>query len=212
MKARPWLWRAPMLLALAGLLALLAMGSSLVRLVALLPSAPTPLASWVAAALVLAFLPALLVRGSPLGAALAVAVPVLVLSAYGAGRIDWLRVLKDFGVQEEGALDLARLALGALALALAWALHVVDTALRLRVRSEERGIAPDEARAGSALVLRAGAGAGGVALACAAGLALLGMAGLAIGAIAPATKAAFVAPVLAALLLAGAGVWLARSS
>lgn len=204
-------WRAPGLLALGALLGALLMDSSLLGMLSLLPSPPSPLVVWVAGALALALLPALLVRGPPTGAMLAVAVPVLVVSAYGAGRIDWLRVLKDFGVQEEGALDWTRLALSALALVLVWVVHVVDTAMRLRARSLERGVEADQLAPAVTLVVRTGAGAGGLALAGVAGVAVLAMGGLALGELGVASKAAFVAPVLAALLLAGAGVWLARS-
>jgi hypothetical protein len=163
-------------------------------------------------ALAIAFLPALLVRGSPLAPTLAVTIPMLVLSTYGAGRIDWLRVLKDFGVQESTVMDLPRLGLCALALALAWGIHVLDMALRLRTRSTERGISPEQVAPAAWLVARAGVTATGIATLCTVGVALLAYGAIALGALAPASKAAFIAPVLAALLLAGAGVWLARTS
>lgn len=209
---KAWLVRLPMLLALAGLLTWLVLGSSLASLVSLLPSPPSPLGAWVLAALVLAFVPALVARASPLPATLAVVVPALVLASYGAGRIDWLRVLKDFGVQEKGAIDLLRLLMGALAVLLAWAIHVADMAVRLKERSAARGVPEDQTGSATRIVLRDGAVGAGLALACAAGVALLAFAGVAIGDLGAASKAAFVAPVLAAVLLAGAGVWLARSA
>lgn len=202
--------RAPLVVALALVLSVALARSSLV---ALLPF-PYDTTTWlyVEAALVIALLPALLTRGSPTGAAAMVVVPVLAAAAYGASRLDWLRVLKDFGVQEASGLDPWRLALGALALVLWWALHATDLALRLRDRSLERGIERWQADAAARIVARRCAEAAGVALAGAMGLLGVAVLGARAAGWLPTERAALVAPLVAAVLLVAVAVWLATES
>lgn len=208
MSARLLAARAPFVLALAAVLALLLARSSLARM---LPFALTGVASlWLALAIAAALLPALLARDSPAPAAAFVTVPALAVAAYGASRLDWLRLLKDFGVAEARPIDPARLLLGALALALLWGLHAADTATRLRERAVERGIARAEAdRASRRVLLRTGQA---LALALAGALGLLGLAlvGVSLGDLVPTERGAFVVPLAAAALLVGAAVYLAR--
>lgn len=197
--------RAPILLALVALLTLLATTSSLTRL---LPEGPWPI--WFLLGSAALLLPALLARDTPLPAAALVVVPVLAAASYGASRLDWLRVLKDFGVAEAGAMHLPRLGLAALALLLLWTLHATDLAVRMRLRAIERGIAPAEAAEAALRSARASALAGGLALAGAAGLLAVGVAGLQLSAVFPSERAALAAPLLAAGLLVAAALWLAR--
>lgn len=208
MNARVVAVRAPFAAALAILLAILLGTSSLTRF---LPFAYVlaPVGFYVALGLLVALVPALLARGSPLPATLAIVVPALTASAYGASRLDWLRLLKDFGVAEESALSPLRLALSLLALLLAWAMHAADLAARLRWRSRERGAPPEHADAAARIALLRGAQA--AALATGGALALLGVAlvGALLARVLPVARAAFVAPLLAALLLAAAGAYLA---
>jgi hypothetical protein len=146
--------------------------------------------------------PALLTRGSPLPATLLVLVPVLALASYGESRLDWLRTLKDFGIAEDTGPSLLRLGLGFLALALAWILHVLDTSFRLRWRSVERGIPPAQARAAWRVTLRRGARNGAMALGGALALALVVLGSAMLGPdLLPVGRMAFLAPLLAALLL-----------
>ena len=207
-RARIALARAPALAALALVLALLLGRSSLAR--------PLPFALegiawlWLLAALVLALAPALLARETALPAAAFVTVPALAASAYGASRLDWLRLLKDFGVTEAAPVDLARLALAALALGLLWALHAADLAARLRERALERGIERAQANDAARRSLARNARALGLALAGAAGLLVVALVGMRVGDLVPTERGAFVVPLLAAGLLLLAAVYLAR--
>lgn len=199
--------RAPILAGLALVLALLGASSSLLRL---LPEGPWML--WLLAGSTLALLPALLARDTPLPAAALVVVPALAAASYGASRLDWLRVLKDFGVAEPDALRWMRLALGALALLLLWALHATDLALRLRHRAVERGIDPAQASAAALRSAQESAKAALVALAGAAGLLAVGLLGLQLASVLPTERAALLAPLVAAALLVAAAAWLARGA
>lgn len=207
MNARVALARLPFALVLAALLTALLAMSSLARFLPFALAGSALL--WLGLALLAALAPAVLARGSPLPAALAVAVPALAAASYGASRLDWLRLLKDFGVAETSALSPLRLALGLLALLVAWAMHATDLSLRLRGRSLARGATPEQARAASRVALVRGAQAG--ALALAGGLALVGVAlvGALLAKVLPVERAAFVAPLVAALVLAAAGAYLA---
>ena len=210
MNSRVLAVRAPIVLALVVVLALLLARSSLTRM---LPFAIGGIVwLWLLVALLVALLPALLARDTPLGAAALVVVPSLAVSSYGASRLDWLRLLKDFGVAEEHAVEWARLSLGALALALLWALHAVDTGSRLRERAVERGIDPAQAGAARRRVLVRSSQALGVALAGAAGLLALALLGIQLGEALPTERGAFVVPLVAAALLAGAALYLARGA
>lgn len=209
MNARVLAVRAPMLLGLAVVLTLLLARSSLTRM---LPFAVGGIVlAWILVALALLLIPALLTRDTPLLAAALVVVPVLATSAYGASRLDWLRVLKDFGVAEDTAIDAARIALGAAALLLLWALHAVDLAARMRTRAVERGIDAAQADAASTRIMLRCAQSGAIALVGAGGLLIVGLVGLQLGSLLPTGRAAFVVPLLAAALLVGAAIHLARS-
>lgn len=208
MKARVILLRAPFALLLAVLILLLVRSSSLLTLVPVDIPGSLFLGAGLALALLL-LLPAVFAGGSPLPATLAVLVPVLALSSYGASRLDWLRVLKDFGVAEAATVMPMRLALALGALLLAWAMHATDLAMRLRWRALERGIPAPQAQAATGASLRRTATT--AALALAGTLALLGIA-LAAGLLStvlPVSRAAFAAPLIAAALLVGAALWLA---
>lgn len=206
---RRLLARAPILALLALVLTLLVMRSSLASLLPFdVARFPAPL--YVFAALALALVPAWLARETPLSATAAVVVPVLVVSSYGASRLDWLRLLKDFGVAETAVIDPLRLALAALALVLLWTLHAVDLAQRLRRRAIERGIEPAQASLGARRTLRRNAEAGAIAVAGAGGLLAVGIIGLQLARALPTQRAALVAPLVAAALLVAAAVWLAR--
>ena len=208
MRGRLALARAGPLLVLALLGATLLLTSSLQRLLPV-PLAPLPWLPLLALGLLGALLPALLTRGSPLPAALVVLVPVLAAASYGESRLDWLRTLKDFGVAEEQGPSLARLGLGFAALAAAWALHVVDTSLRLRWRSVDRGIPAAQARAASRVSLRRGALVGAMALGGALLTAVLVLGAALVGPLVlPVERMSFLAPLLAALLLAAAALLL----
>lgn len=194
--------------ALVALSAWLLAGSSLWLL---LPSPPPVWALLVG--LLLLYAPALLTRRSPLPAALAVLVPVIAAASYDQSRLDWLRLLKDFGVTDTTGAgpSVVRVALSLLALLLVWALHVADHATRLRLRALERGLDAREARAASRLALRVGARRAALAL----GATLLLCAIVAAASFAQADRllagrAALVAPLVAAVLVAGAAVLLAR--
>lgn len=207
MRMRLALVRAPVLALLAATCGLLLLMSSLTRFVPLPPSFVGWLLGTLGVLVLLA--PALLARGSPLPAALAVVVPTLAAASYGASRLDWLRTLKDFGLEEDEGLLLPRMGLALLALLLAWLLHATDVASRLRWRSEARGILPAQARAAQKASLRRGLLHAGLALG---GTLLAG--GLLLGSailgprLLPVGKMAFVAPLLAALLLAAAALFL----
>lgn len=208
MNARVVAWRAPFVVALAVVLALLLARSSLASL---LPVALEGVAlAWLLLALLVALVPALLARDTPVPAAAFVAVPALAAASYGASRLDWLRVLKDFGVAESSPIDGVRLALGAVALALVWALHAADLGARMRERAMERGIDAAQAAAGARRVAHRCAQALGIALAGAAGLLVVALVGLRIGQLVPTERGALVVPLLAAALLVGAAVYLAR--
>lgn len=166
--------------------------------------------AWLLAGIVLALLPALLARATPLPAAAIVTIPILILGAYGASRLDWLRVLKDFGVAEASPIHALRLVLSALAILLLWTLHATDTAARLRQRAIERGIDETQARAAATQTLRRTTQAGALALAATTGLLLIGILGLQLGAILPTERAALAAPLTAAALLVVAALYLAR--
>lgn len=192
--------RVPLLVALAFVLAVVALQSSLLRLV------PVDLAAWPFNLLVflgmLALLaPAAFSRGSPLPLAASVAVPVVMLGAYGESKLDWLRTLKDFGVAEDGT-SVPRLLWAAAALALLWALHVADFAWRLRERALARGIPAEHAEAASAAVVRRSLAAGGFALGVTALVAVVVLYGAALGALVDLGGFAFVVPLLATALVA----------
>lgn len=175
---------------------------------------PLPLASvpgflLLALGLFALLLPALLQRGSPLPATLLVLVPVLVLASYGESRLDWLRTLKDFGVEEPAGPSFLRMGLGVLSLALAWALHALDTGFRLRGRSVERGIPPVQARAAWRVALRRGLLDGALALAGSLVLSAVVLGAALVGPLVlPVERMAFLAPLLAAALLAVAALLL----
>lgn len=208
-RARIILARAPFVLALALLLTLVLARSSLGRLVPFDFATP-PVFAYVFLALVAALAPALFARRAPLPAAALVAVPVLAVGAYGASRLDWLRLLKDFGVEEPGAIDPLRLAFSALALLALWALHAADVSVRLRVRAIERGIDPQDARTAARISIKRSAQAAGLAFAGAAGLLVVGLVGVVVGNVIPTQRGALVVPLLAAALLAAAAFWLTR--
>lgn len=208
MNARILAARAPFTVALAIVLGFLLSRSSLTRM---LPFATDGIVwIWIVLALALALAPALVARDTPLPATALVVVPTLAASSYGASRLDWLRVLKDFGVAEGSPVDFLRLLVAALALVLAWALHAVDLSVRLRERAIERGIARPQAQAAARRSLSRSVEALGLALAGAAGLLVVALVGVQIGRFVPTERGAFVVPLLAAALLAGAAVYLAR--
>lgn len=200
--------RAAFLLALVVVLALLLARSSLTRMLPFAIGGVVWL--WLMLALAVALLPSLLARDSPLPAAAFVVVPALATASYGASRLDWLRLLKDFGVAEADPIDPARLMLGALALALLWGLHAVDTATRLRDRAIERGIEPAQANAARGRVLMRTGQALGLAALGAMGLLVLALLGTSLGNAVSTERGAFVVPLVAAALLVGAAVYLAR--
>lgn len=208
MRGRLALVRLGPVVLLAGLGAALLATSSLQRILPVSPPLPLWLATlWVG--LLLAFVPALLARGSPLPATLAILVPVLAASAYGASRLDWLRTLKDFHLVDDAGPNLLRLGLAAVALLLAWGLHALDTAFRLRWRSRERGILPGQARAAFRVSLRRSGIAAAQALASAALLAALVLLAAWLGPrFLPVERMAFLAPLAAALLLGVAALLL----
>lgn len=200
--------RASILVPLALLLTLLLAQSSLT---ALLPFAMAGLpALLLAAALLLAFLPALLARESPLPAAAFVTVPALAAATYGASRLDWLRLLKDFGVYEVDPWSPLRLALGAIAVTLLLGLHVADFALRLRARAIERGIDTREASTAASRSAQRNGIALAVAVVGAAGLLAVALLGLRVGGMMSTERGAFIVPLAAAALLVGAALLLAR--
>lgn len=208
MNARLLAARAPFVLGLVVVLALLLARSSLTRM---LPFAIGGIVwLWLILALAVALLPALIARDSPLPAAGFLVVPSLAVASYGASRLDWLRLLKDFGVAEAGPIDPARLLLGALALGLLWALHAIDTATRLRDRAIERGIERPQADAARGRVLMRSGQALGLATLGALGLLVLALVGTTIGNAISTERGAFVVPLLAAGLLVGAAIYLAR--
>ena len=208
MNGRVYSMRLPLVAGLALVLALLLARSSLARL---LPFSVGGIVwAWLILGLFAALLPALFARDTPLPAAAVVTVPALAVASYGASRLDWLRVLKDFGVAETGAIDFARLALGALALVLLWMLHALDLSTRLKLRAIERGIEAPQATSAGARALTRSAQALGLALAGAAGLLVVALVGIQIGAVVPTERGAFVVPLVAAALLVGAAVYLAR--
>jgi hypothetical protein len=211
MRLRVMAWRAPIVLALALALTAVAVRSSLAQL---LPFDITSLpgVGWLFLAILAALVPALAARTTPLPAAAVVTVPVLVAASYGASRLDWLRVLKDFGVAEPGALDPVRLALAVLALALLWTLHAADMAMRFRLRAVERGIDEAQARAAASRTVRRNAQAGALAIAGALGLLLVGILGLQVSAWIPTERAALAAPLVAAAALVAAALYLARGA
>lgn len=205
MRGRIILARLPVVILLAIAMTILLARSSLVALLPVAPSLP-----WVFGGILLLLVPSLVARETPLPAATLILVPILAVSAYGAGRLDWLRVLKDFGVAEAGAIDPPRLALGATTILLLWALHAVDLATRLRSRAIARGIDAAQAGAAARRTLLRNMQAAGIALAGAIGLLPVALLGLAAGARLPVERAALVAPLLAAAILAGAAIWIAR--
>lgn len=208
MNARLLAARAPLIVGLVVVLALLLARSSLTRMLPFGIGGVVWL--WLMIALAIALLPALLARDSPLPAAALLVVPSLAVASYGASRLDWLRLLKDFGVAEAGPMDAARLLLGAAALALLWALHAVDTATRLRDRAVERGIERPQADAARGRVLMRSGQALGVATLGAIGLLVLALVGTTIGNAISTERGAFVVPLFAAALLVAAAIYLAR--
>lgn len=206
-RARLLATRAVPLAALALLSTVLLLGSTLW---ALLPTRPP--GALVLALVALLYVPALLTRATPLPATLAVLVPVLAAGSYGQSRLDWLRLLKDFDVtQQDPTPDVLRMVLSLVALLLVWALHVVDHATRLRAHALQRGVDPREADGAARLVVRVGALRALVALAATLLLALVaGAAWLARAERLLAGRAALLAPLVAALLIAGGALALAR--
>jgi hypothetical protein len=203
--------RAPILLALAIALTAAGARSSLAKLLPL-DITTLPGLAWLFVAITLALIPALLTRATPLPAAAMVSVPVLVLASYGASRLDWLRVLKDFGVAETDAVDPLRLLLAIVAMLLLWALHATDSATRLRLRAIERGIDETQARAAASRTMDRTIQAGGLALAGAIGLLIVGLLGLKLADLIPTERAALAAPLVAAGALVAAALYLARGS
>lgn len=196
------LFLVPLAAALVGLVA----QSSLLGLG---PVAPFLFVAYAAAGILLALLPALLAPSSPLPATLAVIVPVLAVASYDQSRLDWLRLLKDYGVAAPGLPNALRLALGAAALLLAWGLHVVDGALRLKASAQARGFPEGEARGAAKVARRAGARLAGVALLGTAGVGLLAIGAAQLDAAALlGGRASLVAPLLAVALVALAAVLL----
>lgn len=197
----------PRTLLVAPLVALLVALLARSSLLALFPL-PGP---WVAAGVALALVPAVLARGSPLPHLLLAVVPVLAVASYDQSRLDWLRVLKDFGVASPGFPDLLRVGMGLGALSLAWATHAVDASLRIRHAATERGVDATDARAASRVVrarsgtVFAGAFLGTIAVGALALLAtLLDVSSLLGG------RASFLAPLVAVGLVALAAVLLWR--
>jgi len=206
----PRLARAPLLVALAFVLSFLVLGSSLTRLV------PLDLAAWpfnlLVFLVVLGLLaPALLARGSPLPLAVAVALPLVTLAAYGESKLDWLRTLKDFGVSE-GGVSAPRLMLALLALALLWALHAIDFALRLRERALSRGVPEVQASLAFWMSVKRSGAAAGFALGVTALLAVLVLAAAALGDRFDLGAFAFVVPLVATALVVAGAVVLIRGS
>lgn len=161
----------------------------------------------------LLFTPALLTRGTPLPATMLVLAPVLVVAAYDQSQLDWLRLLKNFNVTDPASPNLARLGLGLATLGGAWTMHVVDTAERLRARALDRGILASEAEAAHRHILHTALKRGALALAATAGLAALALTAhllrldtWLLG------RAALVAPLAAAALIATAAYLLAKRS
>lgn len=201
MSARVLMARAPLLALLATILATLLWQSSLLRLLPEgLPLVPGAL--WTLLGVALLLVPALLARRSPLPATLAVVVPVLALASYGAGRLDWLRTLKDFGVQDAEPFRLGRFLLSLAALAVAYALHAADLAVRLRDRGVERGIPPGQAKDAARATLARNGAAATAAAAGAGALAAIAVVGLRLGEATGVERLAFVAPLVAVALLA----------
>lgn len=203
--------RAPLIALLAALLLALGLQSSLLRLVPADLGA-FPLNLLVYAGLVLLLLPALLTRGSPLPASIAVSLPIVTLAAYGESKLDWLRTLKDFGVAEAGGSSFPRLVLAVLVLVLLWTLHAVDFALRLRWRALERGVPPDQANGAAIASLGRSAAAGGFALAATAGLGLAVFWSAALGGTLGLAGLAFVVPLVATALVGLGGYMLVRGA
>lgn len=197
MRRRTLALRAPFLLLLALLLTRLVFQSSLLKLLDV-PISPVWVFLLVAAALV----PALLASASPLPATLAVAVPVILASSYGASRLEWLKTLREFHLADAGLVAPDRLVVAVLALGLAWGMHVLDHGERLAASARERGIAAPEATAARAIVWSRGARAGGIALGIALVLGLLAIIATGIlPAFVPAEGVSFIAPLAAATLL-----------
>lgn len=192
---------------LALLCALLVAGSSLL---ALLPAEPPYLAVALVALALLS--PSLFARASPMPMQLAVLVPVLGVATYEQSRLDWMRLLKDFGLTDTAFPSVARLGLALAAFALVWATHAVDHAARVRARSTERGIEPRDARAAAAHVLRESARRGGLALAGTLGLAAFGLLLVAATPLAETLggRSSLVAPLAGAALVAVAAYLLAK--
>lgn len=209
MNLRSLFSRAPFIAALAVLLALVSSQSTLATFLPL-DIATFPGAVWLVLAILLALVPAWSARDTPLPAAALITVPLLAAGAYGASRLDWLRVLKDFDVTEPNAISFVRLALSALAVLALWGLHASDIAIRLRDRAIERGIARSQAAAASRRSMKRAAQAAGLALAGASGLLVIGIGGLWLAQLIPTERGALVAPLLATALLVAAALWLAR--
>lgn len=203
--------RAPLLVAHAALLTALVASSSLLRLFPLPPGFLVAAAGLVLAA---ALVPAALTRSTPVPAVLAITVPVLAIASYDQSRLDWLRLLKDYGIVAHGAEDWARFGLEAATLALVWALHVADHALRLRWDAVARGVPEAQARAAARVAMGAGGRVLGAALLGAAALGALawGAAQVVDANLVLGGRAAIVAPLLAVGILAAAAIVLAKGS
>lgn len=162
MRVRVILPRLALVLPLAAVLAAALAQSSLLKL---FPVPSLLLVGYAALAILLALVPALLSSGSPLPGALGVVVPVLAAASYDQSRLDWLRLLKDYGVAGPGVPSGLRLALGLLALLLAWALHAMDASLRLRESALARGFPREQALGATRLVRSVSARFAGIAVA-----------------------------------------------
>jgi len=209
MKVVLWGARALVAIPLAFLLAWLGTTSSLFAL--------SPVAVDLAQArlVILAVMAAVLVgvtfvRSSPTAIHLALAIPTFAAASYGANALDWLRLLKDFGIQSSERFDTSRYLLMVATLAIIWLGHVSDEAIRGWLRDEERGV-PRADRVGLA---RARARDGGVTLVLALGAtaatATAILVGRQVGEWGGMSGATVLIPVVAAVTLVGVGVWLAR--
>lgn len=140
--------RLPILAALAGVLIALVSQSTLLVII------PGPALVIAIGMIALGMLVPLFAPRSPLPGVLGVTVPVLAIAAYDQTQLDWLRLLKDFGVSRPSGPNWARLALSLVALLLAWASHAADLALRLRRSAAQRGVPRGQSARASWLSVR----------------------------------------------------------
>jgi hypothetical protein len=201
--------RLPILLALALVLLVLGLQSSLLRLIAIDLAQP-PAIFVVFAGILVALLPALFARGTPLPAAIGLTLPIVTLADYGENKLDWLRTLKNFGVQDAAGASLPRLLLALAALILLAALHATDFAVRLRARGIERGIPRAQATQVATASLVRGAAAIGFALGVTVVLGALVLYAAGFGETLQLGSASFLVPLLATALVAIGGFLLVR--